>query len=308
MAIRLANPDDDRTIADLWNAVWPSRPTGPEELDRDRNTLADEQQAQYLLAEDATGSLGLALVAHDLGSYDPLRWVIEVAVLSAARGRGTGAGLYERALASVVAQGATAIQTTIAENDPVARSFAVNRGYREAKRDFLSVLDLGSMPDVSPLPLGGQVVPFARVDSPDIRRRLHALFEAVRVDIPRVSPPTPLTFAFFEEQVLGDPSFDADLSVLAFQGELLVGMSTVYRGNEAGRLEQGLTAVLRSARGQGLARAMKVAVIRAATEQGYAAIATDNDSRNAPMLAINSALGFEPREALVTLVRDLPDG
>ena len=62
-----------------------------------------------------------------------------------------------------------------------------------------------------------------------------------------------------------------------------------------------LTAVLPKHRGQGIARALKIAGIVAAKAQGFEAIRTDNDTRNAPMLAINDSLGFRRLPAMVTL-------
>ncbi|MCW5940810.1 MAG: GNAT family N-acetyltransferase [Fimbriimonadaceae bacterium] len=294
--------------------MWPLRPTDPAEVARDRETLEPAKQDRWLLAEVGSEDVGLALVGHDLGSFDPLRWQIEVVVLPENRRRGTGSGLFERAFAMVAAEGASSVYARIYEHDADARRFAESRGFRETKRDFVSVLDLEATSDAflaereAPLPAGGRVVSFGTVDSPELRLRLHALFEEVRVDIPRLAPPTPLSYAFFEEQVLGDPGFDAELSVLAFHGDRLIGMSTVYRGLMAGRLDQGLTAVRREWRGRGIAQALKVAVIRRAKAAGYATIATDNDARNAPMLAINESFGFVAAEALVTMARDLTSG
>lgn len=311
MTIRQACPADDEAICAVWNAVWPGRPLDPAELARDRRTLEPSKQDRYLLAERGSELVGLALVGHDLGSYDPRRWTIEIAVLLDHRRRGAGTGLYERALAMVAAEGASSVSTRVSEQDADARRFAESREFREVKRDFVSVLDLTASSDAlqagqnPPLPDGVRIVPFGAVDSPELRLRLHALFEEVRVDIPRLAPPTPLSFAFFEEQVLGDPGFDSDLSVLAIHRDRLVGMSTVFRGLVAGRLDQGLTAVRRDCRGRGIARALKTSVIRRAKAAGYTTIATDNDSRNGPMIAINASFGFRPTEALVSMTRDL---
>jgi hypothetical protein len=48
---------------------------------------------------------------------------------------------------------------------------------------------------------------------------------------------------------------------------------------------------------------MKVALIRLATASGKTELHTDNDSGNAPMLAINQQLGFVRRTATISMVK-----
>jgi mycothiol synthase len=67
----------------------------------------------------------------------------------------------------------------------------------------------------------------------------------------------------------------------------------------------GYTGVLRAYRGRGVATALKVAAVQWARARGMAYIYTGNDLTNAPMLAINSQLGFEPLPASAQLVKHL---
>ena len=48
--------------------------------------------------------------------------------------------------------------------------------------------------------------------------------------------------------------------------------------------------------------------IRRAREYGAQAISTDNDSQNAPMLAINRMLGYQPEPGYYDLVREWAAG
>ena len=54
----------------------------------------------------------------------------------------------------------------------------------------------------------------------------------------------------------------------------------------------GFTGVLREHRGKGIARALKLATLVQAIDLGVAAVETDNDSENAPILHINEQLGY----------------
>jgi GNAT superfamily N-acetyltransferase len=57
------------------------------------------------------------------------------------------------------------------------------------------------------------------------------------------------------------------------------------------------TGVLREHRGQGLARALKLETLGQAIELGVAAVETDNDSENAPILHLNAELGYREMTA-----------
>jgi RimJ/RimL family protein N-acetyltransferase len=63
---------------------------------------------------------------------------------------------------------------------------------------------------------------------------------------------------------------------------------------ESGRGVNMFTGTLREYRGRGLALAVKLATTHWAAGHGITQISTDNDERNAPMLAINRRLGYEP--------------
>ena len=58
-------------------------------------------------------------------------------------------------------------------------------------------------------------------------------------------------------------------------------------------------------RGRGLATLAKLAQLRWAAEHGIERVVTDNDERNAPMLAINRRLGYEPFAVRRGFVKEL---
>ena len=58
------------------------------------------------------------------------------------------------------------------------------------------------------------------------------------------------------------------------------------------RLEHGLTAVLRSHRGRGIATKLKQAEIAWAAENGYRELITFTDTTNVPMRRVNVKLGY----------------
>jgi GNAT superfamily N-acetyltransferase len=60
-----------------------------------------------------------------------------------------------------------------------------------------------------------------------------------------------------------------------------------------GRSWSGFTGVLREHRGRGLAKLVKSVSLRRAVATGITAAYTSNDGENAPMLAVNTWLGYQ---------------
>jgi GNAT superfamily N-acetyltransferase len=92
---------------------------------------------------------------------------------------------------------------------------------------------------------------------------------------------------------------------VALDGERYIGLTQFWRGEATDDLFTGLTAVRREYRRRGVALALKVHALRFARELGAPLIYTDNDSRNAPMIALNDALGFVRQPAYLSLVKAL---
>ncbi len=299
---RRATPADFGAIAALWNDAYPNWRATEAEMLRDEETIEPEKRPVHWLFEDASGIAAYGLAQHDLGAYDPRRWTVVVVVPPMLRGKGLGRGMFDHVEAWILSEGADDCTTRVAENEERSVAFATSRGFVEQKRDFESVLDLARRPTTAfSVPEGVRIMPWSECDTPANRLELHRVFELVRVDIPRASPPVPLTHEFFCEQVIGDPAFDPATSHVAWEGDQIVGVCWGFVSDVPGRFEQGLTAVVRERRGRGLARAMKRIAIEAAAQRGYQSIVTDNDTRNEGMLALNDSLGFQRMSALISM-------
>ena len=94
--------------------------------------------------------------------------------------------------------------------------------------------------------------------------------------------------------------------MIAKDGSKHIGLSTVWRIDREPRgLVQGNTGVRREYRGRGIAVALKLKVIDFARRNGYEKMKTWNASNNAPMLAVNTKLGFKREVGWITLEKDL---
>lgn len=189
--------------------------------------------------------------------------------------------------------------------------FADLRGFNEIKRDFESRLEVQSF-DLSPFATLETILQqnsvrlesWRDLDSAAFRLELHAVFSVARLDVPRSAPATPISFAFFERNILEDAEFLWDASFVALKDNRIVGFTGAYNGGAAGSADQWLTAVTREMRGHKVALALKVKQLEALKKLGFNAVRTDNDTRNAPMLAVNARLGFERQAAVLVMQKD----
>lgn len=307
-AFREGLTEDIPAIQNLWNTVWPYHHRGLQEMLHDQEVLQVECRPIFLLAEHSDSLQGVAEFNRDVGSYHPLKWTFAVSVLPEHRGRGLGSELYSQMLSRVLADGAISVACRVQDDDEGSIEFIRKREFEEIKRDFESELDLGSL---EPGVLGSmsqgdlEIRSFAEMDSPEFRRELHDVFEIVRVDTPRSEPPTRMAFEQFEALVLNEPDLLYEGSRVAIIDGHIAGFTGIYRAEVEGQLFQWLTAVKREHRGKGVAKAVKASAMMWAIENGFKTVRTDNDTRNAPMLAINDQLGFRRLPGMITFRKQL---
>lgn len=298
-------------VAKIWNTVFPFERANLDEMRRDENSLPEANRPVYWLAYQNDEPVGMATVEHPIGVEHDRYWMLRVGVQVGHRRQGLGRRLYVAALNHVLLHNAQVVVTRVPEGGAENVGFANRRGFLETKRDFVSVLDLSRVNEeetarMARIAEGYRLRCGCELDSDGFRRQFHAAFEEVRGDVPREVPPRALTFEMFDEYVTSDPAFLMEGSFFVLEGETIVGFTGIFKDDE-GRLSQWLTAVRRPWRGKGLAQALKARQILWAIESGYRLIQTDNDSRNAPMLAINGKLGFERRPGMISLRKVLDE-
>jgi GNAT superfamily N-acetyltransferase len=92
---------------------------------------------------------------------------------------------------------------------------------------------------------------------------------------------------------------------IAAVGDVWVGLGAVGYFAEHQVAHHMITGVRRAYRGRGIAQALKVLTIRRGREWGALRMRTNNDSKNAPMLAINRKLGFQAQPGFYKLIKAL---
>ena len=124
-----------------------------------------------------------------------------------------------------------------------------------------------------------------------------SIFEADRIsalDEPGASDYSGMTYPDWRRLIWDMPDCDHDVSVVVLADGVVVGTSFLYTDYVTGRARNAGTGVVPDFRGRGLGLLMKRHALALAAARGITRVITQNDDTNAPMLAINAKLGYEP--------------
>lgn len=258
------------------------------------------QFVEHLLRTKHSEAESLSLVAEVAGAvvgYATTKLDKESSLAGAASGgvlvdthhqrQGIGTQLFDALAECWQKIGATTITARLASDD--AAAFAIARGFALSRTERISHVSLSEVPAPLPAPAGIHFVPLCDLD--DVYP-LYVIDSAVTQDIPADEPWEALSFEEWSKIYPDDPRLDRNSTVLAFDGDKVVGLAWLDSADT--RVWSGLTGTLREYRGRGLAKAMKTVALHRARERGAVDAYTNNDSANAGMLAVNTWLGYRP--------------
>ncbi|MFT2721460.1 N-acetyltransferase family protein [Deinococcus sp. A31D244] len=305
----LRKPDDFAQIAALLSAADPDWPVTPDMLVV-WDAAHDPNLYRYELVAEQNGRIvGVGNAGHDDFAFEEWRYFGGLTVHPDARGQGIGRALYAALLEHLRARGAQDIRTMLSDQDRDApgRAFLAARGFTRTWDRFESRLHT----DAADLTAFGDLLSAVAADGVQLRsvadlagdperdRRLWELDWKLFQDVPMGQTLTRRPFDAWVRQEIEDPTFSHDLSFVAVRPDVqdpltgpYVGYSSLMR-NPAGFYVIGMTGVRREDRGRGVAKALKVAAMRALAAAGGGEIRTFNDPPNKAMLNMNRALGFQ---------------
>ena len=218
-----------------------------------------------------------------------------VRILPEHRGQGAGQQIYEALSAHAREIGRESMWGRIREDDEASRSFARNRGFREAGREYEVVLDTAEADVSGDPPQGIELVSLA--ERPELAEAVHQVDCEVSGDVPRPEgddfEPTP--YERWRDSYLEGPGAVPDALIVALEGEEVVGYTGLRRRGAISPIaENMLTAVRRPWRRRGIAVALKREQVARARAAGIGQIYTTNDETNAAMRGVNALLGYKP--------------
>lgn len=310
--LRSVEPEADfPRVAELLNQVGSELVTAAMLHESESRRLPGQIRRRVVAVNEDGVIAGYSVVRH-APHMQAGRFYLWVVVDRAWRNRGIGGRLYDDALDFALSQGATLLDSDVREEHPESLHFAERHGFIIDRHMFESVIDLRSFDEsrfdgLSELVESSGIRFFSLAEAgntPEAQRKLYEVNRATSLD----DPASHGTFPDFDEfslNVFQASWFRPEGQILAADGDRYVGLAAVGYIEEDNSMYNMMTGVIEPYRGRRIAQALKVSAIRFAKTYGADFIRTHNDSQNAPMLAINRKLGYEPRPGEYRVIKRL---
>jgi GNAT superfamily N-acetyltransferase len=294
--IRTARPEDAVGIARVWATATPHLVKTARGIEAG---LRNSRRRIALIAADGSDVVGYGNVFLPDPGVEAPRVRISVAVPPELRKRGIGGRLAAAICSEAEKAGAAGLLVVVEDSDE-SKEFATRRGFTIGRRMSHSRADLSAVPSPAPAPDGLRVTDFDQVDPEQVWRAVVAVAEG---------DPSGLSFAPpYDEWLATDwdnPDVRRDLSVAVLDGEAVVSFVITTADPERRVIWSNLTGTIPAARGRGLAKVVKSAALTRARDAGFVTAYTGNDAANAPMLAVNTWLGYKESSAAWTAEKAL---
>ncbi|HEX4526466.1 MAG TPA: GNAT family N-acetyltransferase [Gaiellaceae bacterium] len=261
-------------------------------------TVPERSRARAWVAEVDGRVVGRAYSFLSLFATASRIAALNVAVRERQRRQGIGSALFEIALRHAHALRAEQLVSNFHEN-AAGVAFAQRRGFVQVRAETEACLDPRR---VTAQPAAG--VDLRAIDAVDPRLAYEVDMEATE-DMPSTEPFEGMAYEEWEDHVLRHPLFAPSGSFLALVEGEPAAVSLLTADSESGRATSMFTGTRRAYRGRGLALAVKLASTHWCATNGITKMFTYNDATNAPMLAVNRRLGYEPLGRRVEYLRDL---
>jgi RimJ/RimL family protein N-acetyltransferase len=224
--------------------------------------------------------------------------------------QGIGAQLYETASAFAQSKGIQTFESNVFDNEPHSLRFAETRGFKIQRHIFESVIDLtrfdaSRFDDVIEAVKHSGIRLFSLAEegnTPENLRRLWEVNYATYMDDPGSTGIFP-DFDAFYDMVRHASWFVPESQFLAADGDQYIGLAAISHQPENHSFYNMMTGVMPAYRGRKIALALKMMTIIYAQQHNGKFIRTNNDSQNAPMLAINRKLGYVPQPGIYRLLK-----
>ena len=306
MEIRPFRDEDVAAVVALLREARPVNLTTVESFRHWGGSLPERARLDRWVAEDVAGVSGYGSgFLHLHGDRGDVGGV-HVTVRGGARRAGIGDALYVRAREHLRRAGARRLTAVAVDDD--GYGFLEHRGFAHSRTERYSRLDVTSA-DLSGVPElrrraaedGFDVVPFTACRPEDV----HTVDAEASADVPDDTPMTNIPFDEWRRRHWDYPRLSKEGSFVVVHGGRPVTIAMLLVDRDGNRAGNDITGTLRAFRGRGLARLAKLHQIEWLVANGYGSVVTSNDTTNAPMLAVNTRLGYVPFAEERTYVREL---
>jgi len=310
---RPAGLEDAELASDLITASYPELPEDPKLKRYFWEHPRSEWRTARLIAEIDGEPVALIGWTHGPWEHVPARNCYVGVYLERARiGIELAISLWQRVVADAQADGALVLEAQVVENEPEMIEALGRLGFERDRTDRVWELDLAKHGErlvaeahaarAKAQGEGIEMITLADWSDPDSLRKVHALAELTRRDIPTSYPVLPQPYDNFVER-MNTPDRRKDRVWVASDDGNAVAFSFLRFPPVRGQVWTGYTCTHSDYRGRGLARGIKLQTLAQAAKLGIASVLTDNDSENAPMLHINETLGYDERRGFISFTK-----
>lgn len=306
MTLRLELCDDDESRRGKAAIRLAADPNGAKSVDEDVYDASLDPAGESVIAWDGERAVGAGEVCRMAISSDTyVRLWARLWVVPERRREGIATQLLAHLGRHAGARGKSGFESEVYTDDPSGLAFALARGFAEDWRE-----------QVLRLPLAGREPPAlaardgVRVRMLDPAREsladVHAVAREALADVPGgTMPMTAGDLGWWRRVWIDTPAARAGCLFAAEVDGTTVGYALLtVSPARPGVGFHAITAVARTARGRGIAGALKRAQIAWAIERGLDELDAHNEATNEAMLAVNLRLGYEPVCDLVGIVSD----
>ncbi len=322
LELKKFQPSEYERFAEIRNSIFPDYSLSAQELKSfDDNLDRSKYYLQrYSCFGNDTGEIAaFGELRHMPRIFNQRRFQGRIIVDPNHQNKGVGQFIYEYLMRQLADLQAVEVWGFANEDMPLSLAFLTKRGFEERERSWESRLNPAAV-DMSEFShylekasgAGIEVTSLAceLEHDPDCYKKLYELNQTLIADESALragpEPYTPVSHEQWLSFDMKDPGLLPEAYVIAKDRARYVGLSSVRRLDKEPRgLFQALTGVRREYRGKGIAFAMKLKVIEYAQKNGFESIKTENDTTNAPMLAINAKLGFKRQVGWIAFSKQL---
>jgi GNAT superfamily N-acetyltransferase len=289
MQLRVATLADVESIAHIRRSVYPYKVASVEEQRHQFVNLPDRARAQTFVAEADGKVAGFSRTMLQYSAATDDEGSMRVDVLAEFRRHGIGTALLAAAEDHLATIGAR-VSRAWGPDDEATHAFAAKHGYEAARAMRFSGLDPRQLPPMPPVPEGVELVTVGEAG-------IEAVYDFDRVaclDEPSDVTPEILPLDQWVSLYWKAPDHQLDMGIMAVADGVCIAGTFVEADVATHRSWSGFTGTLPEYRGRGLSKLVKSESLRRAAAAGITAAYTSNDAVNAPMLAVNTWLGYRP--------------
>ena len=304
IAIEVLGDDAGATAIDEWLAVRNGLDVRPMSAQTFRLRRAAEVAALRLGVRSNGQLVGIGASSWDVvrrGSGDA---TIHVWVPPEHRRRGIGSTLWPRLAEFAREGGMRGVVSRVMADDPESLGFARHRGLNVAGMQQLGILHLSASHAAAASPVVPGIAICAIGDRPELYRAIYEHLVSVLPEVPSWGDAALPSFEAWQAMI-AEPAYRADLSLIALDGDNVVGQIDVDDDGDQ-RAFIGMLTVAPRARRRGIARALKQELARRAAADGLTSLLTVNDGTNEAIRTLNEALGYRYLPEALLLHGPLP--